>query len=102
MDTDKATITPIAWVVDGSDCRDAAGVNVDGGTVEGMILFDKVANSRRNRKVRTDLHGLDQDGRGGAFERLEWRVIEAHANGPNAPTNYGFGSLKVAIITRHY
>lgn len=87
MAAEKTLTAAIAWVLDGADLRFAATLDIEGVTAEGITLFGRATGTLPDRKVTIGLRWQDEAGRGGNFDRLEWKPIKAHTNRPNAPAH---------------
>jgi len=85
LTAEKTLAAPIAWVDDDGDLRFTASLDIDGVTEPRLTLFGRATTALPDRKVTLGLRWQDETGRGGNFERLEWRPIKAHINRANAP-----------------
>ena len=84
---DKTLSSPVAWVEDNGDLRFACPLDIDGITAEGFTLFGRASAGLPDRKVTLGLRWQNPAGRGGNFDRLEWRPLKAHVNRANAPAD---------------
>jgi len=85
LNAKKALATPIFWVDDDGDLRLTAALDIDGATEPRLTLFGRATATLPDRKVTLGLRWQDETGRGGNFDRLEWRPVKAHVNRANAP-----------------
>ena len=96
---DKTLATTIAWVEDDGDFRFACSLDIVGLTAEGFTLFGRASAALPDRKVTLGLRWQDPSGRGGNFDRLEWRPLKTHVNRANAPPDL---RLRVIEGTHHH
>lgn len=85
---EKAPSAPIAWEQDDRNLRFAVALKIDGVTEAGMVLFGRASLALPERNVTLGLSWDDPEGRGGNFDRLDWRPLGAHTNkGLGPPEN---------------
>ena len=91
LEADKTLSTPIVWVKDGQgDLRFTCALDIDGVTEASFVLSGKAVHTLPDRKVTLGLRWSEPDGRGGHFERLEWRPIHGHTNKGVGPEELHF------------
>lgn len=87
---EKAPSGPIGWEPDGRNLRFAVALEIDGVTEAGMLLFGRASLALPDRNVTLGLSWDDPAGRGGNFDRFDWRPIEAHTNRGLGPPQHRF------------
>lgn len=85
---EKTLSLPIAWVGHGENgFRFTRTLDLAGVTAQGLTLFGSAVVSLPNREVTLGLRWQDGAGRGGNFERFDWRPIRPHVNRAAGPTH---------------
>jgi hypothetical protein len=78
---DKTLSTPITWVTDDrGNLRFSRPLDIDGVTEESLLLFGQATHARPGMDVTLGLMWADVTGRGGHFDRLDWRPKHSHSN----------------------
>ncbi|MGH7057227.1 MAG: hypothetical protein ACREFZ_04995, partial [Acetobacteraceae bacterium] len=74
---EKSVSSPIHWRLDGRSLRFAVTLDIEGVTEAGMLLFGRASISLPERNVTLGLSRNEPMGRGGNFDRLDWRHVYA-------------------------
>jgi hypothetical protein len=78
---DKTLSAPIDWLPDDNgDLRFTRALDIDGVTQESLLLFGRAIAGLPHRQVTLGLRWTDATGRGGHFDRLDWKPMDAHTN----------------------
>ena len=85
---DKTLDTPVSWVEDDQgNFRFNRTLDVDGVTEQGFTLFGRAVAILPGQNVTLGLRWSEGLGRGGNFERLDWKPKDAHNNRGLGPLN---------------
>jgi hypothetical protein len=86
---EKTLSSPIAWVEDEpGNLRFNRALDIDGVTEASFILFGRAVASLPDRHVVLGLRWADAMGRGGHFDRLDWKPMDAHNNKGLGPPEF--------------
>jgi hypothetical protein len=94
---EKSLSAPIQWVDEGRHLRFSAALEIAEVTEDRLRLHGRAIASMPDRQVSLSLVWLGGPGRGLPFERLEWRPLDEHTNGPMVPRPHRFRR----IVTSH-
>ena len=90
----KTLSGPVGWEFDGRNLRFTVTLEVDAVTEPGMVLFGRASLRLPDRHVTSGLTWIDPTGRGGNFDRLDWRPTDIHNNKGFGPLEHRFVLLK--------
>lgn len=91
---EKAPSGPIQWEPDGRNLRFAVALEIEGVTEAGLLLFGRASLGLPERNVTLGLSWTDPQGRGGNFDRLDWRPLGAHMNKGLGPEAHRFALIE--------